>query len=308
MNQIDLRFITASEKFNLFKYLRYLKLVAAIILFVATGVSEGQLFLYIKIAVFIISIYSIYELIMRNIIFSVSNKIDDITKNTVYIILFSFIAIIFNPIIPIYFADTSIWHTINILSLIIFLVSYGIGDGMVFNDFRNEYITSIIQFELKKSNDLSVNRLSWIAESIEDNITDQLKLRVAQDLYSKVIEIEPNNINAYHKRAIINIKLESVGANRNPGDGLGHAIFDLLKMNELGGHDCYSKVYSVLEMYLNLNSREKRGYSKRRIPDDKKILEEVMVLLFQDMKYWVPAAVRDNISKIENKLNYKDEL
>ena len=284
MNQIDLRFITASEKFNLFKYLRYLKLVAAIILFVATGVSEGQLFLYIKIAVFIISIYSIYELIMRNIIFSVSNKIDDITKNTLYIILFTFIAIIFNPIIPIYFADTSIWHTIDILSLIIFLVSYGIGDGLVFNENKEEYLTSIIQYELKKSNDLTVDKLSWIAESIEDDIADRLKLRVAQDLYSKVIEIEPNNINAYHKRAIINIKLESIGANRNPDDGLGHAIFDLLKMNELGCYDCYSKAYSVLEMYLNLNSQKKRGYSKRLIPDDKKILDEVMALLFQDMK------------------------
>jgi hypothetical protein len=307
MNNIGFIFLKAYQKFNLFKYLRYLKIVAAIILFVATGISESQLFLYIKIAVFIISIYSIYELIMRNIIISVSNKIDDITKNTVYIILFSFIAIIFNPIIPIYFTDTSIWHTINILSLIIFLVSYGGSDGSVFHDYKDEYLTSMIQYELKKSNDLSVNMLSWIAESIEGNIDDHLRLRVSKNLYSKVIEIEPDNINAYHKRAIIIVKLDSFGAARLI-DGLGNAIFDLLKLKELGCKDYYSKAYSVLEMYLNLNSWRKRGYSKRRIPDDKKILDEVMILLFQDMKYWVPASVRDNINKIQNKLNYEDEL
>lgn len=304
MNQIDLRYITALKKFNLFKYLRYLNIVAAIILFVATGISESQLFLYIRIAVFIISIYSIYELIMRNIIFSVSNKIDDITKNTIYIILFSIIAIIFNPVISIYFADTSIWHTINILSLIIFLVSYG--GGGVFNDYKDEYLTSMIQYELKKSKDLSVNMLSRIAESIEGNIDDQLKLRVSKDLYSRILELEPNNINAYHKRAVLSIRLEySIGGLDNT---LSSAISDLITMKVLEGEDCYSKAYSVLEMYLHINSNRKRGYSFRRVPDDKKILDEVMILLFQDMKYWIPAAVGDNINKIQNKLNYKDEL
>ena len=306
MIQTDLTFLTALQKFNLFKYLRYVKLVASILLILSLGITEGQIFFYIKIAVFIISIYSIYELVMRNIIFSISNKINDIIKNTVYIILFSFITIIFNPIIPIYFADTSVWHVINILSLIVFLVSYGIGDGLLFNDFKNEYLTSIIQYELHKSKDLSVNMLSRIAESIEGNIDDQLKLRVSKDLYSRILELEPNNINAYHKRAILSIQLEySIGGLENT---LSSAISDLITMKVLEGENCYSKAYSVIEMYLNLNSKRKRGYPKSRIPDDKKILDEVMVLLFQNMKYWSPEEVRHNIGMIENKLNYKDEL
>lgn len=306
MIQTDLTFLTALQKFNLFKYLRYVKLVASILLILSLGITEGQIFFYIKIAVFIISIYSIYELVMRNIIFSISNKINDIIKNTVYIILFSFITIIFNPIIPIYFADTSVWHVINILSLIVFLVSYGIGDGLLFNDFKNEYLTSIIQYELHKSKDLSVNMLSRIAESIEGNIDDQLKLRVSKDLYSRILELEPNNINAYHKRAILSIQLEySIGGLENT---LSSAISDLITMKVLEGENCYSKAYSVIEMNLNLNSKRKRGYPKSRIPDDKKILDEVMVLLFQNMKYWSPEEVRHNIGMIENKLNYKDEL
>ena len=306
MIQTDLTFLTALQKFNLFKYLRYVKLVASILLILSLGITEGQIFFYIKIAVFIISIYSIYELVMRNIIFSISNKINDIIKNTVYIILFSFITIIFNPIIPIYFADTSVWHVINILSLIVFLVSYGIGDGLLFNDFKNEYLISIIQYELHKSKDLSVNMLSRIAESIEGNIDDQLKLRVSKDLYSRILELEPNNINAYHKRAILSIQLEySIGGLENT---LSSAISDLITMKVLEGENCYSKAYSVIEMYLNLNSKRKRGYPKSRIPDDKKILDEVMVLLFQNMKYWSPEEVRHNIGMIENKLNYKDEL
>jgi len=89
--------------------MKFLKVLIAILLFFGIANLPSGYFTFLRIAVFAGGIFIIYKQFENQITF--------------WIISIGIITILFNPIIPVYLYDKSIWTVIDIISGLIFIAS-----------------------------------------------------------------------------------------------------------------------------------------------------------------------------------------
>jgi hypothetical protein len=91
------------------KVLSIVKIIVAILLFISMAYLPSGYYKFLRIAVFTASIIIIY--------------LQFATPIPYWLVAFGIIAVLFNPIIPIYLHDKSIWIVIDVISAIVFLSS-----------------------------------------------------------------------------------------------------------------------------------------------------------------------------------------
>ena len=101
----------SDEDLSIRKILFYAKIFASVLLFISLLKLPMGYYTFLKIVVCGISCFAVYKYYLED---------DGISFKT---IIFGIIALIFNPIIPIYLGKKQIWSVIDISTAVIFLVS-----------------------------------------------------------------------------------------------------------------------------------------------------------------------------------------
>jgi len=235
------------------KYLlniRWLKLVAILILILAIFLKSSEYFNFVRISIFIISIISINQYKKLNDIF-MENDFSRNQVSIVFIISFSAIAVFFNPILPVYLRDTSLWKIIDSISILLFAVSY-LADNSIAKgkEMRHIYSVAAKIYELKQNYCLTKHELYRADSSVEPLSSLYLN--------SEAIKLDPFDWFSYYKRASNYLSLQK----------LNSAINDYKTAISLGGtgkHFHLNLRLGILLLFEALNSNNlENEYEKIR--------------------------------------------
>jgi hypothetical protein len=95
-------------------HMRYVYFVCALLLFIALADLPSGFYTFLRIVVFISSVIGIIQEVKNGINF--------------WVIAFGLLGILFNPIIPVYLYDRSLWAPIDVIAGIVFIVKGVVND------------------------------------------------------------------------------------------------------------------------------------------------------------------------------------
>lgn len=187
------------------RYLDFLKLIAAVLLIIASYNQSSNYYSWLRILIFIISIYSLYESKVTYDILGF-NAFTRNEQKGIYILFFLTLAVLFNPLVPIYFYDKSIWNYIDFAGIIIFISSF-----FSSNKFGSSWNSALIIYDFSLRHSLnSSNLISFVMHQI--NIASRRNYHWNNDyetiynLLQKAIEIDPLNPEAYFYRSVLKLR------------------------------------------------------------------------------------------------------
>lgn len=262
-------YINKFELVRNYEYRNYCKILGCILLVVSAIVNLSTEYYYIlRFVIFIISAVYVRELVIRNKIFIKNNYTRSLVKNS-YLIIFIIIAILYNPLVPIHFGDKITWETIDILTALIFLFTF-LMELSFFNSSRHDYISSIIidmydnPFFFKLSNTIFREGIDLIHSQ------NYIRWKVAEKLFTKLIELEPNNDDAYYYRGEVNLLHDG------DRDNLDKCIFDFQKMYSLNPTERPRNTYYALALYLKDQLTKKNSTIQISTTDEIARIREIL--------------------------------
>lgn len=260
-----------------FYTLKYLRLIPALFLLITYFDVNPGYYEFLRNIVFIVGIYTVYEIERRNFILGkFTGKYDFDPFSKFFSISIIIVTVIYNPILPMNINDSSEWQSTNLLSALLFIVSIII-DGI--SEKMGKQRAAIIAYEkdtyyfvqaAKEEEIKGIEKLSKLIENKKPTNIDvlQTNFQTAIELYSKAIEDTADIGDYYFQRGLLAIALRANETITNPKE-------DFKKSLELGYDNELINLYIGLVLFyeaIKCGDQAANRFNEARSYFDKQIL------------------------------------